>query len=429
MKKMSHEIQIVAPAASVWDAVVDPHKYRAWTREFHPTSYFEGGWNKGDKILFLGQDEKGSIGGMVAEIAESDFPKFISIRHLGYVQDGVEDTQSEAVRALFPSYENYFLEEIGDGKTRFRVELDMDESYWEMMQEMWPRALKALKDVVEQAESPKIYPCLWFDKEAGEAAEFYCGLFKHGRLLEQLPLTTTFEIMGTKIMGLNGGPMYQKTTAVSYFVYCNGTEEIDRLYAALSENGQVLMPLDKYDWSPRYAFVQDRFGVSWQLDVEDIKSSQKIVPCFLFANRKMGLVKKAVDRFVTIFPNSRILMEAPYPPAAGLPEGTLLFAQFRLAGYIFNAMSSTRPEEFDFSPGNSMVVECETQAEIDHYWEKLGEGGRYEQCGWLQDEYGISWQVVPAVLSQLMADPERSGRVIEAFLKMKKFDIQKLLDA
>jgi predicted 3-demethylubiquinone-9 3-methyltransferase (glyoxalase superfamily) len=122
-------------------------------------------------------------------------------------------------------------------------------------------------------------------------------------------------------------------------------------------------------------------------------------------------------------------MEAPYPPEAGLPEGTLLFAQFRLAGYLFNAMSSTRPEEFDFSPGNSIVVECETQAEIDHYWEKLGKDGRYEQCGWLQDEFGISWQVVPKILSKLMADPERSKRVIDAFLKMKKFDIQQLLDA
>jgi uncharacterized protein YndB with AHSA1/START domain len=106
MKKMSHEIQIVAPAASVWDAVVDPHKYMAWTWQFHPTSYFDGGWDKGDKILFLGQDEQGSIGGMVAEIAESEFAKYISIRHLGYVQDGVEDTESKGVQAHFPSYEN-----------------------------------------------------------------------------------------------------------------------------------------------------------------------------------------------------------------------------------------------------------------------------------------------------------------------------------
>lgn len=426
---MSHEIQIVAPAASVWDAIVDQRKYIAWTREFHPTSYFEGGWDKGDKILFLGQDDKGSIGGMVAEIAESDFPKYISIRHLGFVQDGVEDTESESVRSSFPSYENYFLDEIGDGKTLFRVELDMDEGFWEMMDEMWPRALKALKDVVEQAESPQIYPCLWFDKEAGEAAEFYCGLFKHARILDQNPMASTFEIMGTKMMSLNGGPMYQKTTAISYFVYCNGAEEIDRLYAALSEGGMVMMPLDKYDWSPRYAFVQDRFGVSWQLDVEDIKSVQKVVPCFLFANRKMGMAKTAIDNLVSIFPNSRILMEAPYPPEASLPEGILLFAQIRVAGYLFNAMSSTRPEAFDFSPGNSMVVECETQAEIDQYWEKLGEEGHHEQCGWLEDRFGISWQVVPAVLSKLMADPERSGRVIEAFLKMKKFDIQQLLDA
>ena len=82
-----------------------------------------------------------------------------------------------------------------------------------------------------------------------------------------------------------------------------------------------------------------------------------------------------------------------------------------------------------FFPATSFVIECETQEEIDYYWEKLGEGGRYDQCGWLDDKFGVSWQIVPAVLHQLMADPVKAPRVIEAFMKMSKFDIETVVNA
>jgi predicted 3-demethylubiquinone-9 3-methyltransferase (glyoxalase superfamily) len=85
--------------------------------------------------------------------------------------------------------------------------------------------------------------------------------------------------------------------------------------------------------------------------------------------------------------------------------------------------------QYKFSPANSYVFECETQEEIDHYWDKLGEGGIYSQCGWLDDKFGASWQIVPSILGKLMSDPERSQRVISAFMKMTKFDIEKLVTA
>lgn len=94
-----------------------------------------------------------------------------------------------------------------------------------------------------------------------------------------------------------------------------------------------------------------------------------------------------------------------------------------------NAMSSTLQHDYDFTPGNSFVVECDDQQEIDYFWGTLGESGRYDMCGWLADRYGVSWQIVPSILSQLMQDPEKGPRVIQAFLKMQKFDIQTLLDA
>jgi len=85
--------------------------------------------------------------------------------------------------------------------------------------------------------------------------------------------------------------------------------------------------------------------------------------------------------------------------------------------------------QYKFSPANSYVITCDTQEEIDHYWDKLGEGGRYNKCGWLDDKFGVSWQVVPSILEELMSDPEKGPRVTEAFLKMTKFDIETLLKA
>lgn len=273
-----------------------------------------------------------------------------------------------------------------------------------------------------------IYPCLWFDGQGHRAAERYCDLFSDTEWLQTDPPVTTFVLNGTKMMALDGGPHFAPNPAVSFFVYCGGSEaEIDRLYAELARGGRVLMPLDRYDWSPRYAWVADSFGVNWQLDVEPIRSPQKIVPSLLFGNEKRGQVKAALDQYVRIFPDSRSLLEAPYPESAGQPAGALLFAQFKLGNFILNAMSSPRDEDFDFTPATSLVVQCDTQEEIDYYWAELSAGGKPGRCGWLTDRFGVSWQVVPAVLPELLADPERGARVREAFLKMGKFELDVLL--
>ena len=274
-----------------------------------------------------------------------------------------------------------------------------------------------------------IFPCLWFNQEAAEAVAFYVALFPNASVQQQNPIVTTFSIHGTKFMALNGGPTYQMSPAVSYFVYCGSQPEIERIYTELVKDGSILMPLGKYDWSPQYAWVQDRFGVNWQLDVEPINAPQKIVPALLFANEKKESVREAREMYMKLFQPAMHLMEWPYPPTANLSEGSLLFTQFKLNGTIMNAMSSTHPHEFDFTHGNSFVVSCETQAEIDEYWEKLGAGGHYSNCGWLVDRYGLSWQIVPTILPTLMNDPEKGPRVMKAFLQMQKFDIDTLLKA
>jgi Polyketide cyclase / dehydrase and lipid transport len=149
MEKLHFEISINAEPEKIWHAVVDPNSYREWTTEFNPTSRFEGGWDKGDAIRFLGTNDKGEVEGMVSEIAESRKHSFISIRHKGYIHGDKEDTTSEAIRKWAPAYENYTLIKMNDC-TRFEVDMDAENAFVAMFSEMWPKALKRLKEIAER---------------------------------------------------------------------------------------------------------------------------------------------------------------------------------------------------------------------------------------------------------------------------------------
>jgi hypothetical protein len=149
MQKMHFKIIIHGKPQEVWDAVVDSQKYREWTSVFHPDSCFEGGWEKGNRICFLACSKNGEKEGMIAEIAESRKYSFISIKHLGYISGGVEDTISEKVKQFAPAYENYSFTPIGDN-TKFEVDIDIEEDYVEMFSALWPKALKKLKETVER---------------------------------------------------------------------------------------------------------------------------------------------------------------------------------------------------------------------------------------------------------------------------------------
>lgn len=277
----------------------------------------------------------------------------------------------------------------------------------------------------------EIVPCLWFNNTAKAAVTYYTSIFNNSEITSENDTIIQFKINGKRFMTLNGGPHYAINESISFFVYCGSEAEIERLLTALSQDGTILMPLQEYPWSKKYAWVKDKFGVSWQLDVDPINSSQTIVPALLFANSKFKQVKPAASFYQNIFPNSMTLMEVTYDEAIeNIPENTVLFTQFKLNGNIFNVMSSHEPHAFDFNGGISFVMTCDTQEEIDFYWNQLLTGGGQElQCGWLKDKFGIHWQIVPSVLASLMSDPERSGRVTAAFLKMKKFDIATLLQA
>lgn len=286
----------------------------------------------------------------------------------------------------------------------------------------------------------KIIPHFWFDKEAREAAEFYVSLFPDSKISNVTTISDTqsgnvdivsFNLWGSEFMSISAGPMFKINESISLFVYCGSEENIVEFYNKLSENGSVLMPLDKYDWSSKYAWVKDKFGLSWQLTIEDINSAQKILPSFLFVNEKSLRLKEAIIFYESIFPNSKIIMEAPYDKSANVPEGSLLFAQFQLAGYLFNSMSSVYNHEFDFNEAISFMVYCDSQEEIDFYWDKLTADGIEQPCGWLKDKYGISWQIIPTEMNKMMltSDKDKLSRVTQAMLKMKKFDISVLKNA
>lgn len=287
----------------------------------------------------------------------------------------------------------------------------------------------------------KLVPHLWFDKEAKEAAEYYASIFRDSEVINVTTISSTpsgevdivsFKIWGVEFTAISAGPVFKINPSISFFVYCGSDSEIERLYNSLSENGSVLMPLDKYPWSSKYAWVQDKFGVSWQLDIDDINSGQKIVPAILFANDKADKVKEAAEHYTSIFPDSKIIMESPWDKSSGMPEGSLLFTQFKLNGYIFNAMSGGTPKhEFDFNEAVSFMAYCNDQQEIDYYWEKLSAGGSEQPCGWVKDKFGLSWQVVPAEMMTMMhtENKERLERLTKSMLKMGKLDREELISA
>jgi len=149
---------------------------------------------------------------------------------------------------------------------------------------------------------------------------------------------------------------------------------------------------------------------------------KKITPMLWFdAN-----AEEAVNHYSSIFGDSKVLEVSRYGEGAPMPAGTVMVIRFQLRGQEFTALNGG--PYFKFTEAVSFIVDCEDQAEVDEYWQKLSAGGERSQCGWLKDKFGLSWQVVPNVLSELMTDKdsERSGRVMKALMKMNKIDIQAL---
>lgn len=285
----------------------------------------------------------------------------------------------------------------------------------------------------------KIIPHLWYDKEAKEAALLYMTLFDQSRLISANTIVGTpsgdseivsFELAGQTFMAISAGPYFKFNPSISLMVACDSVEEVDSLWKSFSEGGTVLMAIGEYPFSKRYGWIQDRYGLSWQLMlVEGGMTSQKIMPNLLFSGDACGRTEEAVNYYTNMFPNSKIHFSSKYEEGeAKSAKAVVNYVAFKLLGMEFSAMDNAYDVEFGFNEAFSLIVECEDQAEIDDYWEKLSAVPEAEQCGWLKDRFGLSWQIVPASMNEMMSKgtKEEIRRITDAFLKMKKFDIEAL---
>ncbi len=273
----------------------------------------------------------------------------------------------------------------------------------------------------------QLYPCLWLDGNAREAATFYSSAF-NSMIISENPLVVMFALEGMNFMALNGGPQFKINPSVSFFVFCDTTEDIEKKWNHLLTGGKVMMPLDKYPWNEKYGWCQDKFGVCWQLMMVP-GATQRIVPSFMFTQQQNGRAQEAIEFYTSIFPGSEIEMISRYEKGEPDVEGNIKHARFKLNGQSFAAMESSGAHAFTFNEGLSIVVPCDDQDEIDYYWDKLTDGGKESQCGWLKDKFGVSWQIVPAMLGGLMSDPLKAKRVMDVVMRSVKFNIEELENA
>ncbi len=297
--------------------------------------------------------------------------------------------------------------------------------------------------------SQKIVPHLWFDKEAKKAAKFYTSLFPDSKVTNVTTMGNTpsgdvdivsFRLWGYDFMAISAGPLFKFNPSISFMVNFDPSQDksarkrIDEVWAKLMKGGKALMPLDKYPFSKRYGWVQDKYGLTWQLILTDSKGEERptIIPSMMFVRRLAGKAEEASKFYLSIFKKSKRGAIMRYP--AGMKpekEGTVMFTDFKLEGQWFAAMDSAQKHDFNFNEAVSIMVYCKDQKEIDYYWGKLSADPASEQCGWLKDKYGVSWQVVPEAMDEMLSKgtPKQIERVTKAFLPMKKFDLAKLQKA
>ena len=293
----------------------------------------------------------------------------------------------------------------------------------------------------------KIIPCIWCTNTADEAVAFYLSVFQNATELSrshyptegladfQRPmagkvLTIDFAVDGFRFTALNAGSEFRPNPMLSFIVNFDPSvdsaaeDDLDRTWARLSDGGQVLMELAEYPFSKHYGWVQDRFGVSWQLMLTNPEGEPRpfIIPSLMFANANVNRGNEALDFYTSVFPDARRGNVFPYSDDQDkVKAGSVMFGEFAVGDQWFAVMDSPVDHEFDFNEGLSLQVECADQAEIDRTWAALSRVPEAEVCGWCKDQFGVSWQVVPDNLDELL-----EGKGFASMLTMKKIVIAEL---
>jgi len=288
----------------------------------------------------------------------------------------------------------------------------------------------------------KIVPNLWYDEQAGEAAEFYARALGKSAVTGRTKLSETpggdaeiveADLRGSEFVLLSAGPAFQFNPSISFLVPCGSVEEVDLIHERLGIPGRELMQLGSYPFAERYVWLVDRYGVSWQLiHRTGFDDDGKIVPTLMFTGPVYGRAEEAAGYYSTIFANSRVGEPVRYGPGAEPDaENAVKHLSFSLEGRRFAVMDSAYNDALSFNEAVSFIVKCDDQDEIDYYWDTLSAVPEAERCGWLKDRYGVSWQIVPRELEQLMRDspPEKSKKVTKALHGMKRLDIAALRKA
>lgn len=283
----------------------------------------------------------------------------------------------------------------------------------------------------------KITPCIAFNDTAEQAAKFYTELFAAHTQAAQGPtvpgqpggpiaatsITLGGENIGTEIALLNIGEASKLTPANSLMVNFDpatdpGAEEhLRRLWDALMDGGTLRMPLQEYPFSKLFGWVEDKFGVNWQLMLtgQDAPPRPHIVPCFLFTGEEPK-AKEAIEHWRSLLPFEMGHEQlSPEDPSGK----TVMFADFRLVDEWFNAMDGGPVHPFGFEQGFSLMVNCDNQEQVDRLWEGLSADPEAERAGWLKDKFGFSWQILPPGLLEKLQNPAN----IEKLAGMKKLDL------
>ncbi len=285
----------------------------------------------------------------------------------------------------------------------------------------------------------KLIPHLWFDTQAVEAAGIYTSLFQHSQIdgvtvIKDTPSGdcdfVTFTLAGQSFTAISAGPYFTFNPSISLTVAFDNETELREVWQKLSESSETLMPLQSYPFCPLYGWIQDRFGLSWQLMLlrpGDI--THKIIYSFLFSKDHAGQSEDAARYYIDVFKEGAMNMLEYYQPnEVENEQAKVKYLNFNLVGQQFSAMDNAFKAEYDFNEAFSFMVMCENQEEIDYYWEKLSHVEDAEQCGWCKDRFGVSWQIVPANWDETLFNgtEKEKARVTAAFLEMKKFDIAQL---
>ncbi|HET8709690.1 MAG TPA: VOC family protein [Candidatus Saccharimonadales bacterium] len=291
-----------------------------------------------------------------------------------------------------------------------------------------------------------IQPSLWFDDKCEEAMNFYISVFPGSKIssIEYYPknaadphlkgmdgkvLHGEFELCGRQFVALDGGPVFTFNPSKSFIVNCDTAAEVDAIWEKLSDDGNVLMELGEYPFSPHYGWIQDKYGLSWQLlqGKPDGDKRPGIVPSIMFIHANAGQAEAARDFYLSVFKPSQAGNLWPYEPGTAPDDvSKVAYEDFQLLGEWFAAMDAGRDmHDFDLNEAVSFVINCKDQTEIDYYWGKLSDVPEAEQCGWCKDKFGISWQIIPENMGELVSTPA----AMEAMMKMHKIDIAALENA